>query len=292
MKSGIFTLGLLALGWLITSGCREQKPAASTAPATNARVFMVTGVVERVVRGERHAIIRHEKIPGYMAAMTMRFDVKNTNEFSGLERGDAIRFQYHVTESEEWIEHVTRTPRAAAVTTNAAAPKVVPRFVEQAKAGDMLPDVCLTNQHGVVRRLSDFRGREVALSFIYTRCHLPHVCSHVSAEFAEWGRSDTNTLLVCVTLDPVNDTPEKLLAYMQRHGWNTNSTEFLTGSEEAVRTLTSAGGVSRVRAGETILHNLRLVRLRGDGRIDSVTRGNEWSAASLLGRLNQPNPAP
>ena len=44
------------------------------------QVFQVKGVVEEVRAADRKLKIAHEKIPGYMDAMTMTFDVKGASE--------------------------------------------------------------------------------------------------------------------------------------------------------------------------------------------------------------------
>ena len=47
------------------AGC---KPQATTPPA---KIYFVRGVVQKIPPDQRHATIKHEAIPGYMAAMTM-----------------------------------------------------------------------------------------------------------------------------------------------------------------------------------------------------------------------------
>src|SRR5882724_6411630 len=94
----------LSLGGLIlTTGCGKPDktptarsrdgsatlaPTAVTAPKGGQQVFRVKGIVEEVKAAEKTVTIKHEEIPGYMQAMTMPFEVKNTNELAGLAAGD------------------------------------------------------------------------------------------------------------------------------------------------------------------------------------------------------------
>ena len=47
--------------------------------------------------------IKHEAISNYMPAMTMPFDVRDTNELRGLEPGQTISFRLIVGQTEAWI---------------------------------------------------------------------------------------------------------------------------------------------------------------------------------------------
>ena len=58
--------------------------------------------------------------------------------------------------------------------------------------------------------LSDFRGKVVAVDFIYTRCPLPDVCPRLSADFARLQSRFTgkDLVLLSITIDPRYDTSE------------------------------------------------------------------------------------
>jgi len=46
-------------------------------PEARLRLFQVTGTVQEVRSDSHGVVIRHEQIPGYLAAMTMPFEVKD-----------------------------------------------------------------------------------------------------------------------------------------------------------------------------------------------------------------------
>src|SRR5437870_12350074 len=70
----------------------ETSPSAPTSAVshTSRQVFRVKGIVMKVNPAAKEVEIKHEEIPGYMRAMTMPFDVKDTNELAGLVSGDAV----------------------------------------------------------------------------------------------------------------------------------------------------------------------------------------------------------
>src|SRR6266446_2201967 len=98
-----------AITMLLLMSCKRSPEARSTssAPATqatNARVFQIKGVVRALRPRQKEIEIKHEAIPGYMPAMTMPFDVKDTNELAGLAPEQSISFRMIVTDTQGWIE--------------------------------------------------------------------------------------------------------------------------------------------------------------------------------------------
>lgn len=77
-------------------------------------------------------------------------------------------------------------------------------------------DFRLTDHHGVVRRLSDFRGKAVLVFFGYTQC--PDVCPTTMAELStvlqQLGPDAQRLQVIFVTLDPERDTREVLASYV------------------------------------------------------------------------------
>ncbi len=82
------------------------------------------------------------------------------------------------------------------------------------------PDFTLTDQRGQTVRLSDFRGKAVVLTFIYTSC--PDVCPLIAENLRvayeilpEDVRDDV--ALLAVTVDPARDTQAALQEFSELH---------------------------------------------------------------------------
>ena len=77
-------------------------------------------------------------------------------------------------------------------------------------------EIRLTDHHGQLRTLDDFRGKAVLLFFGYTHC--PDICPTTMTRFAGVARQlgdDARRLqVVFVTLDPARDTREVLARYV------------------------------------------------------------------------------
>ena len=111
-------LGLLSMiavaACLASRGASASESGALRAqPATNVQTFTATGVVRELKADDRTVVIKHEPIPNYMDAMTMPFKVKEPGELAGLRTGDTIRFCLKVTDTESWIERISRTGKTS-----------------------------------------------------------------------------------------------------------------------------------------------------------------------------------
>jgi len=95
------------------------------------------------------------------------------------------------------------------------------------------PDVTLVNQNGARVKLGTLlNSKKVAMvDFFYTTC--PTVCPVISAVFYNFqnkaGQDSNQVHLISISIDPENDTPERLREYMKRYnakpGW-----DFFTGA--------------------------------------------------------------
>ena len=86
-----------------------------------------------------------------------------------------------------------------------------------AAPASLVPDVPLRNQFDRPFRLSEFRGRVLVVTFIYTRCPLPDFCPRLMRNFQDLRRTlGTRPELLAkvhmlgVTIDPEFDTPDVL----------------------------------------------------------------------------------
>lgn len=119
-------------------------------------------------------------------------------------------------------------------------------------------------------------GKIVVVSFIYTDC--PDICGLSTARLAQmvdWlgDRVGRDIFVYSITLDPENDTPERLAEYRKafdaRDGWT-----FLTGTRENI-------DLVRHKFGE---RSRSLAEHRSDMVIGNGATG-EWRRASVMGSL-------
>lgn len=292
----LFPLLPALLAIAVLTGCdRTPPPPAAPTASTNAvdNIFETRGVVRSVPEGGRTLVVRHEEIPGYMPKMTMELNVRNTNELRGLERHDEITFHLVATADTHWIENIKRVGRvapddapAALIQTNAPLAELGP--------GDLLPDYELLSEDGRTIRFSDFRGRAVAFTFIFTRCPLPDYCPRMGNNFAaarqlalQTPNAPTNWQFLAISFDPEFDTPARLKNYGNLYRANNpDRWLFAVATSEVLDDLAPRMDLLIAReSGGSISHNLRTVVLDSHGRVHRQFDGNQWSPEALAESL-------
>lgn len=297
-RERLFTAGLLGI-YLLTSGC--MKPAAergarnASAGAPTQEVYLVKGTVKDVKPAEKVIKIDHEKIPGYMEAMVMDFEVRNTNELSGIHPGDYVSFRILIEDKDAWIDQIKRLGTNQVV-TNAPDNFRRVREVEPLKIGDPMPNYHFTNEMGKVVNLSDFKGQSVAVTFLFTRCPFPTFCPRMSSNFEEAYKklkanpnAPTNWHLLTLTFDPQFDTPAVLKAYAKRYTYDPNKWNYLTGELIDITAITEQFGLMFWRPDPKevtgISHNLRTVVIDAEGRVQKVFAENAWKVDDLVAEI-------
>ncbi|MEI7807021.1 MAG: copper-binding protein [Verrucomicrobiota bacterium] len=262
----------------VLAGC---KPETAAPPA---KIYFVRGVVEKIPPDQRHATIKHEAIPGYMAAMTMDLTVKNPNELKDISAGDEITFDMVVTDDDDWIQNLRRTGKSIATRTP------VWRVVEaELEVGATLPNHTFTSESKRLVSFADFRGRAVAFTFFFTSCPLPEYCPRMNKNFFEARRlllADTNApanwQLLSLSFDPSFDTPEILSNYGKFYrGDNADRWLFAVASTNTLASLGPKVDLRFWREGGSISHNLRTVVLDTNEKIFRQFDGNDWTPQQL-----------
>ncbi len=287
------------------SGCGKQQSATpavagASQPVSAAAPIEVrhplTGEIVKVDPERQVLLVSHDKIPGYMAAMTMEFKVSKA-DFANARAGQRIRAEL-VVRGEDFLlekiwpdDSVTRSTIEAA--TNALAQDTAMRGKEAYREiGEALPTFTLLDQEGRTVSASRFRGKRIVLNFIFTRCPVATMCPAATLRMSQLqkaaraaGAKDFE--LVSISMDPEYDTPGVLREYAETRGLDTTNWSFLTGPDAAVRHLLAQLGVIREFEGATIKHTLATVIIDEQGRIVHRVDGSAWQVEDFVRRLKQ-----
>ena len=261
-----------------------------TAACSRDRRYELEGQVLAVdpVKGE--LTVRHKDIKGFMPGMTMPFKVADTAALKERKPGDLIRATLVVSDSLGRLESIVRTGEAPLPDDYPPRPAVT--ILEP---GAAIPDAALVDQDGRARRMSDWRGKTVAVTFIYTRCPLPDFCPVMDRHFAAAQRAlaadpalASRVHLISVSFDPEFDTPQVLTAHAKRTGSDAALWTWLTGTREAIDALATPFGVTVMRGdkpGAEIVHNLRTAVVDREGRLVQYFSGTTWTPEELVAAL-------
>jgi protein SCO1/2 len=270
------TLALLLLPVLLAGCSRSQ-----------ARQYPLKGQIiaigeSKAVPGRFEMTVRHEDIPGFMPAMTMGYFLKEGLRSDGLAAGDLFTATLVVNGGDLYVQDVHKTGHAARPV----------KIMDVMGAGDAVPDDRLVDQTGATRRLTDWKGRALAVTFVYTRCPVPDFCPLMDRHFADLQKTiladaalRDRVHLVTISFDPAHDTPAAIEAHAKTRGADSRVWSYLTGDAAAIDHVTSRFGVSAIQehdAPESITHNLRTAVIDPTGRLVTIYNGNEWTVDGLL----------
>ncbi|MEQ1765484.1 MAG: SCO family protein [Pyrinomonadaceae bacterium] len=281
---------------LLLAGCQ---PAASTeSNPANQKRYDLRGTVVSVDKLQKRAKIDHENIPGFMEKMTMEFPIHENWVWEDLVPGVQIRAELVVDSSAKdpyWLEKI-------AIVAN-SAPNLPPVEEKQPEQiGKTVPDLSLTNQDGKKFTFKDFRGKALAVTFIYRECPLPEFCIKMSKQFSEMANqlavdpeAKEKVRLLSISFDPERDTPEKLkqygLGYLGKDAkddltvWN-----LAVGSDKEVRAVADFFGLKYETdaADKTqINHSLVTAVIAPDGKVTRLFTGGRWTPDDVLAELKK-----
>jgi protein SCO1/2 len=290
MRSLLLPTILFLWASLLLPSCSKQDEKQ-----TDLVTFPLRGKVVSVDTAKLRVMISHEEIPNYMMAMTMPFKVKDPALLSELEPGDSVQGTLMVSRQESWLEALRIIGKGEAPNVLSAGDVIFKRLFNK---GDNLPDETLLDQDGRRIRFSTYRGKTLALTFIYTRCPLPEFCIRMSDHFAKLQRSltkdrslDGKWHLLTITFDPKFDTPKVLKDYGKTYGADFSTWDFLTDPDSSGQALMRiADGLELTvedDEGGLIAHNLRTVLIDQQGKLANVIKGNEWTPEEVAVEMRE-----
>ena len=153
--------------------------------------------------------------------------------------------------------------------------------------GTPAPDFRLTDQFGKQVSLSQFRGKPVVLTFLFTHC--PNVCpltaEKLRATMLALGNDAQRVAVLAITTDPHRDTQASALAFSKTHHME-NYWHFLIGPHDAVAQVWSSYSVY-AQAGNTYsttTHSLALYVIDKQGN-ERVFLNGDFTPAELKADL-------
>ncbi len=297
VKRIAFSSAVLAA--FLLAGCHSSpRPAASSGSDANSAytTYKLRGKIVGVNSATGELTVANENIPGFMDAMTMPYNVKDPAVLSDLHPGDTITADLMVSKQDEsnmYLDHI--------VVVAQAKPDYKPTVIYHVPApGDVAPNFALLNQNGRTIHLDQFRGKQLLITFIYTRCPLPNFCPLVTHNFAILNERiaadpalSAKTHLLSVSFDPDHDTPARLRAYGAEYiGSDAKSAfahwDFAVPSKEVLHEMAQYFDVGLSQAADgTITHTLSTTLIGADGKVEHFYPGNDWTVDQVFADVKQ-----
>ncbi len=149
-----------------------------------------------------------------------------------------------------------------------------------------LPDFSFQNQWNQKVERQDLLGKIWIADFIYTGCG--NICPLMTHKMSELQKKlgNQNVIFVSITVDPENDTPERLREYASRFGANSQTWFFLTGDAKTLQDVVTKGFKLSVGkdSTQTIFHSDRFVLVDKKGRVRGYYESSLPEALTILER--------
>ena len=256
-----------------------------------ARRYPMSGLVVEIDAPHQTVTVSHQQIPGYMEAMSMPFHVRPVKALAQLHPGEGIACTLVVDKNSSWIEDIRVVEFDSAERDPALASrlKLLGSMVDNTPApalslGETVPDFTLIDQTNTPVKLSQFAGKVVAINFVYTRCPLPDYCFRLSNNFGRLRKrfeKTTDLILLTVTFDPANDSPEVLERYSQIWKADPAMWHFLTGPVADVQRLCAMFGVGVWQDEGVYTHSLQTAVIDRGGKLVANIEGNRYTPQQL-----------
>jgi protein SCO1 len=284
----------------LLSGCskKEAAKAAAAAPANpKEKRFQITGEIVNVHAATNVLDVLHDEIKGYMPAMTMEFKV-TPGDIANAKPGLKIKAEMvDPGDGEFRLEKIWPLDTAAIEKIEAAAKALTQETAILGKnafreIGEKMPNFALYDQEGRVVESSRFRGKQLLINFIFTRCPIATMCPAATARFqltqkAAREAGVANLELLSISLDPEYDTPGILKEYALQRSIDTSNFTFLTGPESAIKNLLAQFGVLSELQGTLIKHTLATILVDEAGKIAWRADGGNWDVQEFVRKMKK-----
>jgi protein SCO1 len=273
-----------------------------------AETYAAKGLVVKVDAPHRTVLISCEKIPGFMEAMVMPFEVRDSKELASVAPGAMIEFTLVVDSTTSYIEkiHVHHYQSVEQDPMTASRLNLLRSLTDAStqtnvlKPGEQIPDFTLIDQTRNNVSPSQFRGKVVLITFTYTHCALPNFCFRIANNFRRIQTRFANDMgrdlvFMSITFDPAHDTPDVMASYGKTWKADPANWKLLTGSSSDIAAICGKFGVTYFPDEGLMNHSLHTFVVDRDGKLVADMEGNEYSAEqlgdlvqSVLGRARTP----
>lgn len=159
----------------------------------------------------------------------------------------------------------------------------------QRAIGIPVGDYAFKGPDGGPVRLSQFRGRPVLVSFVYTACS--QVCPTTTRFLAKAVDEADRTLgpgryaVVTIGFNYPYDTPEAMRAFARQQGIDRRDWHFLSPEAGVVEAITADLGFSYAASAGGFDHLTQVTLLDADGRVAAQVYGESFEMSMLVGPL-------
>ncbi|HXK53302.1 MAG TPA: SCO family protein [Hyphomicrobiales bacterium] len=158
--------------------------------------------------------------------------------------------------------------------------------ISQGAIGNRLSNLSFTDSNGQKVELSEFLGKPLIVSMVYTSCY--HTCPLIT-ETVEHAVSNANGTIgadklnvISVGFDTRYDTPERMRSFARNHGVKESNWRLLSGDEETIKQLSRELGFIFFPSSKGFDHLAQTTVINKDGIVHGQVYGADFPLPSLV----------
>jgi protein SCO1/2 len=297
VRRGPLAAALVLSLWALLSACsRSDRGASADDSVPGEKHWPLRGQIVSIDAPHKTLRVQHDEIAGLMPAMTMDYLVE-PGDLANAKPGEHIRGDLVQTGGNFRLEKILPDDDPDNATIAAAANALRQDTMVRGphpfrEVGETAPDFALYDQDGHVAQMSRFRGKQIMLNFIYTRCPIATMCPLSTAKMIMTQKlareaGVKNLELISISMDPAYDTPGVLKDYANARGVDLSNFSFLTGPPAAVQDLLAQFGVIAEFKDGLLNHTLATLLINGNGTIVWRADGGEWEPSEFVEKMRK-----
>jgi protein SCO1/2 len=252
------------------------------------------GIVVEAAAAHHSLVISCDAIPQYMDAMEMSFTVRDPKVLALLKPGMAVKFTIVTRKKMLFAENIQPAttsnfesePMEAGALSALNSVLVPSANKSLVSVGEQVPDFELIDQAQQQIRLSQFRGKVVALTFGYSRCPNPNYCYRLSNNLAQVATrlhhsAGRDLVLLTIAIDPEHDQGAALTEYANTWKADPKVWHFLTGTVTQVKQVAGMFGMNFWSSEGSLTHTLHTIIIDREGRLAVNLEGNQFTSRQL-----------
>ncbi|MGI9378661.1 MAG: SCO family protein [Methyloligellaceae bacterium] len=158
--------------------------------------------------------------------------------------------------------------------------------LSEAAIGNVLPPLSFIDTQGRKVAISQFQGKPVLVSLVYTGC--ADVCPaiiqnlHPAIDIAQEALGKNSFTTITVGFDTRHDSPERMRSFAKSQGVDLPNWHFLSGDQETVDKLADAVGFKIVPSAGGFDHMAQISVIDGNGLIYQQVLGGVFSPPAIV----------
>ena len=255
----------------------------------------ITGIILKIDREHHSVLVSCKSVPGYMDAMIMLIPVRDAATLNALQPGEPIEFTFVDNGRSGYADNV-QSHRFQNLELDPSQTRRM-KILESVATGDSqsskpiaigqsVPDFTLTDQKGQSISLSQFSGKVVALTFVYTRCPFPNYCFRLTNNFGQLqkrfaDRMGNDLVLLTIVIDPANDRPAALENYGETWKADSKGWHFLTGPISQIQAVCRGFDMNFYPDEALLVHSFHTVLIDRQTQLAANLEGNDFTSKQL-----------